>query len=800
METHQHHSVLVTDTITLPRSSHGFVDFLKDLDLSIPSDPEPQTWDRDLALHCLFQVAWLTTVRPFSTSPTIYLAGQYERGISIVAEGSTKTSGTSNIIQVSMDSQEIVRDLLGRVINGALASPKEDPSNSHSKHTEQGTYYTTIFYQKNDFQELGRTLNPSINGDDMVIQAEIPLRLYICCSEGNQISARIAKNSDHLDHLDVRLVTGLLHSFSKALSSICENPNQSIGSVDLINTQDLNLIAGFTRANGFSPPCDALLHDLCLRHAIGNPNAPAVRSWDGDLTYRELNDHVTRLAHWLVNQGVGPGIFVACAFYKSTWTIVARLAVLMAGGAYICVDAHDPPVYLDFVLKRTNIKIILTSVGFAEVFSGKVDIRFEVSAMSLQTLPYESCAPCSPVTASDPCVVLFTSGSTGTPKGIVQEHRSYASALTEYIRVTKMGPHTRMFQFDAYAFDISNNDLLAPLMAGGCCCVPTSSLTMEALMTDFADLQANMMFVTPSVAIDIDPDCVPTLKVMCIGGEPVSDAVLSKWLHRVQLINQYGMGEAASICAFNAELQIGHGSVIGRAACGALWIGNPDNTNQLMPVGAIGEILVEGPHIARGYLDPVSGQSDNFLDTQPLWMAQMHPGRHRHRLYRSGDLGRYVGCDGAVELIGRKDSMLKLDGARIEAGQVEHVLNEHLLAGDAAVVDVLGSVDGVSDPILVIFLFLAGGDGNSASVAVESMQFQPVTSDMAAYPFTRALRDAVQKSLPSHYLPSLFLLIDRVPRTKSKKIDRRKLHMLGQSYYLPRREELREITTWPSWD
>ncbi|KAJ6025028.1 AMP-dependent synthetase/ligase [Penicillium herquei] len=799
MDTPQHHSVL-PDTITLPGSSHGFVDFLKNLDLSIPCENKPLIWDSDFALHCLFQVAWLTTVRPFSTSPTIYLTGEYEKGVSVVAEGIPRATRPQSLTQVSIDSQEIVRDLLDRVINGALRSPKGHPSHGHSKQTEHGTYDTTILYQKGDFQDREQSSDPCTNDEHMVTQAETPyasLRLYISCSEHDQISARIQMNSDNSD---IRLATGLLNSFGKALFSICENPNQSIGTVDLMNTQHFNLITGFTSVQASSPPRDALLHALCLTHAISTPDAPAVRSWDGDLTYRELNDHVTRLSHWLFNQGVGPGIFVACAFYKSTWTIVARLAVLMAGGAYICVDAHDPPVYLDSVLERTKIKIILTSVGFADVFNEKVDIRFEVSATSLQTLPYESCAPCSPVTASDPCVVLFTSGSTGTPKGIVQEHRSYTSALTEYIRVTKMGPHTRMFQFDAYAFDISNNDLLAPLIAGGCCCVPTTSLTMEALMTDFADLQANMMFVTPSVAIDIDPDRVPTLKVMCIGGEPASDAVLSKWLHRVQLINQYGMGEAASICAFNAEVQIGHGSVIGRPACGALWIVNPDNTDQLMPVGAIGEILVEGPHIARGYLDPVSGQSDSFLDTPPLWMTQMHPGRQRDRLYRSGDLGRYFGYNGAVELIGRKDSMLKLDGARIEAGQVEHVLNRHLLAGDTAVVDVPGTVDGVSDPILVIFLFLARSHGNSASGAMESIKFQPVMTNMAAYPLTKVLRDAVQQSLPSHYLPSLFLLIDRVPRTKSKKIDRRKLHMLGQSYYLPRREELREITAWPSWD
>jgi non-ribosomal peptide synthetase component F len=99
-----------------------------------------------------------------------------------------------------------------------------------------------------------------------------------------------------------------------------------------------------------------------------------------------------------------------------------------------------------------------------------------------------------------------------------------------------------MFQFDAYAFDISNNDFLSTLIAGGCCCVPTTSLSMGALMCDLNTLQANMMFVTPSVAIDMDPALVPTLQVMCIGGEPVSDAVLAKWLNHVKVFNQYGMG------------------------------------------------------------------------------------------------------------------------------------------------------------------------------------------------------------------------------------------------------------------
>jgi non-ribosomal peptide synthetase component F len=471
----------------------------------------------------------------------------------------------------------------------------------------------------------------------------------------------------------------------------------------------------------------------------------------------------------------------------------------MAGGAYVCVDGSNPPTYLNSVLERTRIKIMLTSAGYKDRFYSRVETVFEVSEASLSTLPMVNGPPTSDVTPTDPCVVLFTSGSTGNPKAIVQEHRSYASALTDYLRVMEMGPHSRMFQFDAYAFDISNNDFLAPLMAGGCCCVPTVSLTIDALMNDMNALQANIMFVTPSVAIDIDPDRVPTLKMMCIGGEPVSDAVLSKWLHRVQVVNQYGMGEIASLCAYNRNLQIGRGAVVGRPATGAIWIVSPDNPEQLMPVGAVGELLVEGPHLSQGYLDHVSGKSENFLSTAPAWMAQIHPDRPNHRLYRSGDLGRW-NHDGTLELIGRKDSMLKLDGARVEAEQVEYVLRRNLMTGDAAIVDVLGVADGLGDPTLVVYLYLTSNPMNLESGSIEEMQFRPISDRHAVHTVTRSLSDAVSKNLPTYYVPSLYLLIDCVPRTKSNKTDRRKLHMLGQAYYMEHRRELRDIAVWPEWE
>lgn len=758
----------------------------------------------ETVLQRLIQLAWTITLRPFTASTTLYIGEDYASRQSFVGE---THSETGNTVQIHLDAQESIRELFHHMVDKLHGQSKDLNSNAEArKDVGDARYNTTIIYERTPSNDVGKgqrtcmgqcqaccpmpLLEPS--------QTRLPsrgLRLYIQRTPDDRLRARL--DVGVATGVETPLATSLLHSFNQALLSMVSSPTQTVGAVELCSLYDREWIGDITRP--LAPSQDALLHDLCLQHAQTTPDALAVQSWDGDLTYSQLRDHSSRLAHWLVEQGVSPGVFVACTFYKSTWAIVARLAILMAGGAYICVDASDPPPYLTSVLERTKSKILLTSAGFGGDFVSLVDVHFRVTEASLQALPSLPTVPCSTVTSTDACVVLFTSGSTGHPKGIVQEHRSYASALTDYIRAMGMGPHTRMFQFDAYAFDISNNDFLAPLIAGGCCCVPTTSLSMDALMVDLNDLRANMMFVTPSVAIDMDPDRVPTLQVMCIGGEPVSDAVLAKWIGRVRVINQYGMGEVASLCAFNASLQMGRGAVVGRPASGAIWIVNPDFPNQLMPVGAVGELLIEGPHISRGYLDHVSAKSENFLDVAPSWMTQLHSSRPSLRLYRSGDLGRY-NHDGTIELIGRKDTMLKLDGARVEAGQVEYVIRRHLSTGDAAVVDILGTVDGVSEPILVVYLYLDNNPMNLEGGVAEDMHFYPITKRHAVHSLTERLRDAIREHLPTYYVPSLFLLVDRVPRTKSKKTDRRKLHMLGQEYYLDRREELRDTTVWPVWE
>lgn len=151
-------------------------------------------------------------------------------------------------------------------------------------------------------------------------------------------------------------------------------------------------------------------------------------SWDGDLTYGELDDLSSRLAHHLVELGVHPEAFVLSCFQQSTWAIVTRLAILRAGGAYISIHAVNPPAYLNSVIRRTNAQVLISDSAFADRFRDLAPTFIGVTPEWLRSLPTGNTSPvCETVRGDSTCLVLFTSGSTGQPKEIIQTHQSYAT-------------------------------------------------------------------------------------------------------------------------------------------------------------------------------------------------------------------------------------------------------------------------------------------------------------------------------------------------------------------------------------
>jgi amino acid adenylation domain-containing protein len=593
-----------------------------------------------------------------------------------------------------------------------------------------------------------------------------------------------AKLTFSVSDISRELALSILHTFNTGIMAVLSSPLQSLGELDLCSKHDRQLLQKYTES--VSESYEVLLHDLALRHAQLTPDAPAVHSWDGDLTYAQLDDATSRLGQFLASIGVGPGTFIISCFEKSTWAIVARLAIMKAGAAYISVDATDPPIYLENVIRRVNAKIFLTSPAYQPRYTPFVPSVIAVTPEMVRALPASSGIICPVVKPSDACLILFTSGSTGEPKGIIQEHRAYATAVRDYNKLLGIGRHSRVLQFDDYAFDISNNDYLTTLTAGGCCCVHTPGKSISTLVENINTLQVNMTFLTPTIAAQVSPQDVPTLELVCLGGEPMSNELLMRWSPHVRLVNQYGMGEAATFCAYNDQVRPGQNAIVGRSGSGAIWITSPESPERLMPVGAVGEILIEGPHLARGYLDGVCQKPDvGFLPNAPAWLKDLHPYRAAtSRFYRSGDLGRYTHA-GTVEHLGRKDTLLKINGYRVEATEVEYVLRRSLGPGDTVIVDLLGEIDGPREPFLVAFLWLTTSEDHFGPAACDnSVEFLPITSHHSAHQLVQRMKAEVVATLPVHKIPEYFILVSQIPRTRSNKTDRRKLHHLAQKSYL----------------
>ncbi|KAL4785048.1 hypothetical protein BJX76DRAFT_356515 [Aspergillus varians] len=599
----------------------------------------------------------------------------------------------------------------------------------------------------------------------------------------NQLSGCIVFQRGSISH-DV--ATSVLHTFKHILSQILTGPHNR--AADLCSELDRTAIKLLTQT--VSPLQDRCLHDLIVEQCRAHPERIAVQSWDGDLTYGELDDLSQRLAHYLVQLGVGPEKYVLSCFEKSTWAIVARLAVLRAGGAYISVLATNPPIFLDSVVHRTEAQVLLSDIKFANRFQHLVPNFVGITPTWLRSLPLNKATPCDIVRPDNACLVLFTSGSTGQPKGIVQVHQSYVTAIKDYARNFQLDSSTRFLHFDDYAFDISNLEFLVPLILGGCCCVPPPMNTADDLTTAISSLQANITFLTPTVAIKLDPADVPSLRTICVGGEPLPKELIQKYeSSSTRLVNQFGMGEVAICCAYNDNIQLERGSTIGKPATGAIWVVDPSSPERLLPLGAVGELIIEGPHLSRRYLDQtaVSRTAAGFLQKTPRWKTEIHPSRTASRMYRSGDLGR-LNHDGTIDYIGRKDTVLKLDGCRIDAVEVEHQARKCLSPRDAIIVDLLGAIDGNEDPRLTALLYLDDHPGASVPVAKGEPTITNAEDDHLAQEKVVVIQNAIKQTLPHFMVPSVFLLMSWLPRTGSKKTDRKKIHMVGQKYYMAERE------------
>ncbi|MFB4309160.1 amino acid adenylation domain-containing protein [Actinomadura sp. GTD37] len=544
-----------------------------------------------------------------------------------------------------------------------------------------------------------------------------------------------------LDLYDPATARRLVERFEWHLSALLADPDAPIGGAEVLSAEERSLIlgewAGGPASRTAAPVERATIPALFEAQAAARPDAPAVTFEGVSWTYAEVNAKANRLARRLAERGVGPEQFVALALPRSADLVVAVLAVLKAGAAYVPIDPDYPEDRIAYMVE--DAKPVLTLGPDDLDASGYDDADLGVA-----------------ISPDHPAYVIYTSGSTGRPKGVVVPHQNVVRLLRSTEQWFGFGSDDVWTLFHSYAFDFTVWELWGSLLYGGRLVVVPylTSRSPEEFLALLAAERVTVLNQTPSafyqlMAADRDnPGTDLALRYIVFGGEALELGRLEDWYSRhpedaPTLVNMYGITETtvhvSHIALDRAYAATAPGSVIG--------VGIPDLRlyvldDRLQPVApcVAGELYVSGAGLARGYLNRPGLSAERFV-------ADPH-GAPGARMYRTGDLGRRR-RDGALEYLGRSDQQVQLRGFRIEPGEIESVLARHDAVSDVAVV--------VRDDRLVAYVAHVAGSGADSS----------------------ELRRFAARDLPDHMVPAVVVELDALPLTVNGKLDRTALPAPG---------------------
>jgi len=564
--------------------------------------------------------------------------------------------------------------------------------------------------------------------------------------------------------------------------------NATIGNLDLITPEDKEKLLSWNR-----PPPDAVqvtLDELVGAQITKTPQAVAICTRDCKLTYAQLDAAAGRLAQHLVSFGVGPETLVGLCMDKSEFAVISMLAVLRAGGAVVPLGVQFSNSRIKIFLADAEISVVLVDIAQAKRFNTLVPHPFIVNPSLLNSLPAPRTPALSRASPSNPAWVIFTSGSTGVPKGVVLEHQALCSGILAAGVRYSVTPSTRNFQFSAFTFDVSITDIFTTLAYGGCVCIPSERDRTDGIASVMNDLAVTFAVLTPTVTSLLNPESVPTsLDTIVFVGEAIKTAAVEPWVGRVKVFNGYGPAECSIYSVINGPiLRPEDAPIIGSPVSNRLWVTDPLDHNFLVPIGTPGELLIEGPALARSYLNDSEKTAKSFV-LDPYFISSLHlpPGR---RMYRTGDLVRQNCDDGSLVCLGRLDTQIKIRGQRVEVGEIESHIVRLQPEIQHACVDLV-RLRNISDPMLLAAVELPRRFRVDDSDAEHDDHLD--FTDTIFRPTRRLnavlgeLRSDLLQILPLYMIPTHFIPMS-FPVNASGKLDRRATRTVLEGFS---REQLR---------
>ncbi len=587
------------------------------------------------------------------------------------------------------------------------------------------------------------------------------------------------------DIFDESTIDKLANGFELLLKQILLDKDKKLSELYLLSSTEKKQLSNLTCADKHSE--NYKLHEKFERQVVATPDNIAVVCNNEKITYKELNNKANQLAHHLREQGVKPNIFVGVMLERSIDLIVSIIAVLKAGGAYIPLDPKHPERRLNYILRDAKIKIMVSQHNLSSTYTRLPNLNVidldKFSKTSAFPADQKCDLPNSNLKNSDFAYVIYTSGSTGEPKGVVVEHGSVSKKVSSVAQYYGLNANDKTLLFASVNFDASITQLFAPLLVGGSTIIRPDHMTdPKELLAYLCKNDVSLLHVVPQYLAALLEESKnyngfwqnTKLRHIVSGGDVIQKGVLDTWLsfdaaNSIALHNSYGPTETCITASINTlKTNTDDKQNITQESFGS-YLGNPlpdtqfyvvDRHMQLVPEGAIGELLISGSGLASCYLNRPDLSDYHFIRSPFSF-------NNDERLYRTGDMV----CrrkNGRLEFIGRKDNQIKVRGYRIELGEIEHELSSCKGVRSCAVI-----VKDIEDKEGNITTSSNNDSDKSERLLVAYIETKDSNISQ------NDLESELSRLIPNYMIPNKFVILDQLPLNCSGKVDRQALRLLN---------------------
>ncbi|MDQ0702716.1 amino acid adenylation domain-containing protein/non-ribosomal peptide synthase protein (TIGR01720 family) [Pseudomonas sp. W3I7] len=642
------------------------------------------------------------------------------------------------VLRAELDGRLPFNQLLAATRQAALGAqahqdlPFEQLLEAFPQAREQGLFQVMFNHQQRDLSALRRL--PGMLAEELPWhsrEAKFDLQLH---SEEDR-NGRLSLAFDYADELfDSATIQRLAEHFISLLHAVCEQPEQAIGDLKLMHTDE--------QQPWSEAPCAPARQWLPELLGQQTSDSTALVWQGGSLTFAQLHTQANRLAHYLRDKGVGPDVCVAIAAERSPQLLIGLLAIIKAGGAYVPLDPDYPADRLAYMLKDSGVHLLLTQTALLELLPATEGVCvIAMDSLHLDSWPTQ--APGLHLNGDNLAYVIYTSGSTGQPKGVGNTHAALAERLQWMQATYQLNDTDVLMQKAPISFDVSVWECFWPLITG--CRLVLAGPGEHRDPHRIAQLVqehgvTTLHFVPPLLQLFIDEPLVAectSLRRLFSGGEALPAELRNRVLAQlpaVQLHNRYGPTETAiNVTHWHCHAEDGERSPIGRPLGNVICRVLDEQLNPL-PAGVPGELCIGGIGLARGYLGRAGLTAERFV-ADPL-------GEPGTRLYRTGDRVRWS-ADGVLEYLGRLDQQVKLRGFRVEPEEIE----ARMLA-----------LDGIAQAVVLV------RDAQLIGYYTAHAQLNE-----------QAVKTALAAELPEYMVPALLMRLDAMPLSPSGKLDRRAL-------------------------